>query len=779
MNSILTRQVAQGFDATIRDPSELPRGSAADGSQNVLYSRDTIKTPYGFGQVESGSLPLDSGAAILANFMYSELDKTQHFLSVTGGKIYNRDYVNSEWDDVTQSGQPLAANIYNPISMASVLHTDGLALNGTGDDWYHHCCICTGISPVQRWAGKFEADFADLVGADGYHTVGSSYTTHYALQMGAFYNRPILISPLESDAADTLHENNQRIRWPQAGKLESWAGNGAGYVDLLDTGGFNVWGALLGPQWIQYQNNSIWSLTHVGGTRVFEPDIEMPDLGLLAPHLLFSKNNVHYFVGNDYNIYAYWGGSNYKLVGHKIHRYLQRDLDPNYKARCWLCMGAENSRLWLFIVPNDREYAIEAYGIDIRTGAWMKRDFTHKWPTGGITSVALIGSGSYQTGQSYARAVTLGTTYAAAVTAGTTYRQVLTEVLTNERLVLGDSAGYVYQYDSDLIQDDSVDIPSRHITEVYDLGVPGKEKIWPGFEFTAKGTSLIVDWRTSDFDTVAEGWSGDVQDCVGSWRMNENDAGTTVKDYSGEGNDGVSSEATSGLQVGEGFCGGGSFYLGSGPQQVTIPDATSLDFGTGDFTAVFAYYPVVIGQSYMFYKWVTGVGGFSIEITAGRKVRIEIDDGTNTVLYTDTTILSSSVLSHIAVVFNRNGNATIYINGAEKTSVDISSVTGSINSGSDLILGGVEGAGIGSGWGDCFNLFDRALSLSEIKTLYSDGDGLEPDFDSVVTTLSADWANYQTFINTTSKKIQFRLRDYLGAAFQVSDYSVIEPAIMG
>lgn len=590
MPDILTKRVDRGFNATIRDASELPRGSAADGSQNVLYARGTIKTPYGFGKVASGSLPLDSGNPVLGNFMYSELDKTQHFITVTKDMIYGRDYVNDEWDDETQSGVALDANIFNPVSMASILHTDGLALNGSGDSWYHHCVISTGgVSPIQRWAGKFETDFADLVGADGYHHTDSDYTTHFALQVGALANRLLLISAKESDGNNSLVDCNQRIRWPQRGKLESYSGTGAGYIDLLATGGHNVWGARLGTQWIQYQNNSIWSLTHVGGTRVFEPDVELPALGLLAPHLLFSKNDVHYFVGNDFNIYAYFGGSNYERIGDKIHRYIQRDLDPDYAYRSWLCMGAENSRLWLYIVPNGKEYVTEAYAIDIRTGAWMKRDFTHKWDTGGITSVALIGASTYLAGESYTEALAAksppkniaiggatrvtttativtdvkhsfivgetvtvagcgdpfdgdyeiqsvtaadkkftynvadsgltentaaGTavvdkapTYQDAVNAETTYRQSLSEIITNERLVLGDSAGYVYQYDSDLTQDDEVDIPARHITEVYDLGTPSKNKLWPGIRIGVKGTSITVSYRTASFETTGTGWT--------------------------------------------------------------------------------------------------------------------------------------------------------------------------------------------------------------------------------------------------------------------------------
>ncbi len=591
MVDILTKQVDLGFDANIRDDTELPRGSAADGSQNVLYSRGIAKTPFGFGKVEPTALPLDSGNAVLGLGVFTELDRSQHFLAVTTGTISDRDSVNSTWNDVTQSGVPLGANVFNPISFASVLHTDGLALNGTGSDAFHHSIVCTGSSPIQRWAGNNEVDYADLEGADGYHTVGSGVTTHQALQASTFFNRLLLISAKEANATGISIDNNQRIRYPQAGKLESWVGVGSGFYDLLDTGGYNVRGSILGRQWIQYQNNSIWSLTHVGGTRVFEPDIEMPDLGLLAPHLLFSKNNIHYFVGNDFNVYAYLGGSSVQRISKGIDRYLRRDLDPAYASRSWLVMGAENSRLWLFIVPNGQVFVTQAYAIDMITGKWMKRDFLHKWTDGesGISSVALVGAGSFFAGESYAEilaqslrapiAVATGEavrssnvvtitkthnfkvgnlvtvtgvtgatddfngdfaiasisttvsftyaqtganeannntsdgqarvaiTYQDAVDAATTYRQQLQETLIEERIALGDSNGFVYQYDSDLIADDAIAIPSRHLTEVYDLNAPHLQKIWPGIRVTAKGTGLVVSYRTGSFETVGDGWT--------------------------------------------------------------------------------------------------------------------------------------------------------------------------------------------------------------------------------------------------------------------------------
>lgn len=599
MSKLIARQVDKGFDSHIRDAVELPIGSASDGSQNVLYSRGTIKTPFGFDKVAESSLPL-TGAPVLGLAKWSQLDRTEHFMAITTSKIFDKNNITEAWDEKTQgvgvSPVDLEADEQLPVSTTVSLHTDGLPLNGTGEDWFHHFLVNPGGSgKLQRWAGNREIDFADVLGGDGYHDDASTFTGHYALQVGSSNNHVLLISPREANSNNELVDNPARIRWNQIAKLESWEGAGSGFVDLFDRGGYNVFGAMLGKQWIQYQNNSIWSLTHVGGSKIFDPRVEIPDLGLLSPNLLFGKNNIHYFVGNDYNVYGYAGGSVKKVIGNNIQRYLQRDIERSKVHRCWMVMGAENSRLWLYVVPKGSDFATFAYGMDVVTGSWMKRDFLHKWPTEteGIASVALIGSGSYTTGKTYRMLlaetapfktvaigglvrttnVVTGTvtdtfghgfiagetailaevdgggeanafsgsfaidtvpttktfTYAQAgadesnLAAGTalvdkpptstdylnlglTSRQMLTEILTNETIALGDAAGNVYQYSSDATKDDGVDIPARHVTEVYDMGEPSIIKIWPEFKFSAKGTSIIVSYRLSDFETVDTGW---------------------------------------------------------------------------------------------------------------------------------------------------------------------------------------------------------------------------------------------------------------------------------
>jgi hypothetical protein len=164
----------------------------------------------------------------------------------------------------------------------------------------------------------------------------------------------------------------------------------------------NVWGSLLGNQYIVYQKNSIWGLNYIGsGSTIFSPLPLIKNLGLLSHHLLISRNNVHYFVASDYNVYAYYGGSVKQPIGDQIHTTLRDDLNPDYADRCWMSMDSRNDFMWIFIVPTGSEYITKAYGRNMKSGAWTVRDFSSKWSSGGITAVNVVGGQTYTVGKTY------------------------------------------------------------------------------------------------------------------------------------------------------------------------------------------------------------------------------------------------------------------------------------------------------------------------------------------------------------------------------------------
>jgi hypothetical protein len=290
-------------------------------------------------------------------------------------------------------------NNYGPSDSARIHLNDDTAQSQA----YYHVLISNGgLNNVQRWAGRFEADFADLLMTAGDYG-DATQTTHRCQQVSSFRSRVLLLSPRNFDAStNTWSENNQQIRWNVINKPQTWSGTGSGSVTLIDTGGTNMWSAPLGGSHIIYQTKGIWDLNYVGGTTVFDPRLMIPDLGLLAPHLLAIKNNVHYFIGDDFNVYAYFGGTVKERVGDKIHPELQAQLSSEFASRSWMAFGPNNKRVWIFIVPDGEQYATKAYGLDIRTGAWQVKDFKDLYTTTtGITSVNLVGSQSFTVGDSY------------------------------------------------------------------------------------------------------------------------------------------------------------------------------------------------------------------------------------------------------------------------------------------------------------------------------------------------------------------------------------------
>lgn len=506
-----------GLGLNLRDPAtEIASGQMA-ASHNMLFSRGVLRTPYGFAKFAEDDLPLAS--AIIGLFHYQEQGRrpTDHVVAMTRTKLYRWDSLSDGWDDISPSAALKAGPDAVP-SFVAFAHEDGITEDGTA--CFYHLLACDGgASPIYRWAGKFEDKFYELAGADGYHETDTpTPTLHCADQVSAFYNHVILLNPKTWDATGKeFVENPQTILWGKAGKVETDDSGtaytitdaGAGYLPLVDTGGQNVWCAMLGAsQLIVYQNNSIWYLYHVGGTDIFKARLQIPDFGLLSPGLIVPWKNKHYLVGSDFQPYEYSGGSSVQPIGVSIADALKEDIEPSRLKRCRMTVGTNGRRMWLFVVRPGFDYVTRAYGIDTQTGAWMVRDFEHLYDEStGITSAALVGGQTYIVGRAWQQDIDAEKTYTQAISEATTWEQLMDVVLASEAMMIGDSEGEVFRYSEDLTTDDGVNIPAHADSKIFDMGLPSEEKWWSTLSITAKGTAMRVSFRIDSFETEDEGWT--------------------------------------------------------------------------------------------------------------------------------------------------------------------------------------------------------------------------------------------------------------------------------
>lgn len=656
MTELLIQAPVGGLNALVPVNMLSPQ-EAAYGSQNVYYEDGQLKQAHGTVALDmtTNGIYTSSKLPVLAIIPFKEQGDLglDHLIAATTTKIFERDMCNNDWQarDPSAISTTYEATVSCPISAISIAHDDSNVYteddSTRGDHEYYHLVVCAGSNAdIIRWAGGREDNFYPLIGGGGYH----DGTKHRALQIGQFHNRIILINPLEyNQESRTWIETRYRVRWPQIGKIQSWSGTGSGFYDLLDTGDRNVWSAQLGNQYIIYQYHTIWSLDYVGGTTVFVPTIQIPNLGLLAPHLLVAKSNVHYFVGDDYNVYVYFGGTSKQAIGDKVQKFIKDDINRNKKGVSWMAMEPDSKRLWVYVPTGSRSYPTKGYGMDMKTGAWMVREFAHRYSPatdGGITAITSTEPQVYTVGDSYnTRLSTLshfdisedgaanedateryadtfmdstieanydwfkrdftkatapesnlstyswcaggvsfckvgatikneitrndilmvedGSTYniiggvgvgcrygthfytisdvtnttawlqvresTAAVgddpdvkpvsvcgvfysacdddcDVSETYNHIIDDTVINEKLLIGDSSGFVYSVEPTAADDAGTNMDRRHLSPVIDLQQPEKYKRWNTLEFVTDGTNIVARTRTASFDTSNTGW---------------------------------------------------------------------------------------------------------------------------------------------------------------------------------------------------------------------------------------------------------------------------------
>ncbi|MDD5103970.1 MAG: LamG domain-containing protein, partial [Candidatus Peribacteraceae bacterium] len=169
---------------------------------------------------------------------------------------------------------------------------------------------------------------------------------------------------------------------------------------------------------------------------------------------------------------------------------------------------------------------------------------------------------------------------------------------------------------------------------------------------------------------------------------------------------------------------------------LTIADAsqTGLDPGTSDFSiSVWVYITSFIDGDTIIQKGATSTSGgnsagYWLRTNTAGKLTLYFGDGTGNRLSGASSdgALSTGTWTHLSLNFDRDGNATLQLNGgAAAISFDISSEQGSVNSSDAFRLGSFYGldAYFLNGKIDSLSFSNRLLTADEIAWLYNSGNG--------------------------------------------------------
>ena len=194
-------------------------------------------------------------------------------------------------------------------------------------------------------------------------------------------------------------------------------------------------------------------------------------------------------------------------------------------------------------------------------------------------------------------------------------------------------------------------------------------------------------------------------------------SGTVLVDNSGNSNNGTIYGAPAWVTGKSGY----AIDFDGVDDYVSIPDAASLNFGTGDFT-ICTWFKTSQSADVrnLFYKGAgDGLSGWRFgldNINYGRPTVLIGDTVGHVTLVFGTTAYNDGLWHHMVVVFDRDVAAECFMDGASIGTGDITSISGSVDNTDAILIGNSYDKYIGSL--DETRIYNRALSAAEISDLY-------------------------------------------------------------
>lgn len=240
------------------------------------------------------------------------------------------------------------------------------------------------------------------------------------------------------------------------------------------------------------------------------------------------------------------------------------------------------------------------------------------------------------------------------------------------------------------------------------------------------------DWAS---ESIAPSDSGNL---VSHWKLNDNDDDRIVDDSKGNNNGqlttGTANNYVSELYNSAGKINGCLDFDGTN-DYITVPSDDTLNFGdTTDFSlAAWVKIDAETNPHRIISKEVSGGGMYRLFVasSAGNEGKpvFDINDGTNGATIIGDSLILDDTWHHVAVTCDRDGNATMYVDGTAQADVEDISGVGDIDNTEDLYIAGHYNNSDYRWPGsiDDVRIYNDVLTQSEIDILYNEGNGTEAE----------------------------------------------------
>lgn len=172
-------------------------------------------------------------------------------------------------------------------------------------------------------------------------------------------------------------QNVRSLMYGSAGDVDDFATGTSGAHMLTDTSGKLMRAVKLGSSIILYSENSITMGRYYGGATIFTFPTMVYNTGLLAPGCVWGFVNVHFILGTDQRVYAYFGETQLEPVGDNIEKMLFSAININNKDHIVTGLDIGKHKVHFFIPEAADTYASHSYCFNYRRSelSWEYHNF--------------------------------------------------------------------------------------------------------------------------------------------------------------------------------------------------------------------------------------------------------------------------------------------------------------------------------------------------------------------------------------------------------------------
>lgn len=145
----------------------------------------------------------------------------------------------------------------------------------------------------------------------------------------------------------------------------------------------------IGTKLAIYKEDSIVTMTHIGGNTVYRFDRTVTNTGLLAQDLVIPVGELHIFVASD-DIYYYGGGSDPVPIGAPIRNELYRVISDTYIGRSFSYYSPENQEAYFFIPCDGATAANFIWTYNVTDNIWTLRKKDNLSAVGAYNTVSAL-----------------------------------------------------------------------------------------------------------------------------------------------------------------------------------------------------------------------------------------------------------------------------------------------------------------------------------------------------------------------------------------------------